>query len=148
MKVPFGIGQIGKAFQRDHAAQLHFPVARVRADGTGVFILPDEAIKLLHGSVAQWSERGLERTAAELGLGNVASLLGGAAHRVLKRIGLGPDVLDYYWQKKRNSRTTPARAWTFYSSSPSARKSSKALRPAVISTGAASETFRQANGGF
>ena len=36
-KVPFGIWQIGKAFsQRNYTTQLHFPLARVRADGTGV----------------------------------------------------------------------------------------------------------------
>jgi len=36
-KVPFGIAQVGKAFARSHPAQLHLPLPRVRADGTGIF---------------------------------------------------------------------------------------------------------------
>ena len=41
LKLPFGIGQVGKAFRNEiNPAQLHIPFARVRADGDRVLLPP------------------------------------------------------------------------------------------------------------
>jgi len=50
-----------KHFATKSTAQLHLPLARVRADGTRIFIRPDEAIDAISGRVA---------IAAEIGIGN------------------------------------------------------------------------------
>ena len=56
-KVPFGICQIGKAFRNEVTPRnFTFRSREFEQMELEFFIAPDEAIRLLHGSVAQWSE--------------------------------------------------------------------------------------------
>jgi glycyl-tRNA synthetase len=64
------------------------------------FIPPDEAIKLLHGSVAQWSETAdLREPQPNWGWEMWHRYWVAQRTEFYRRIGLGPDVLDYHWQK-------------------------------------------------
>jgi glycyl-tRNA synthetase len=65
------------------------------------FIPPDEAIQLLHGSVAGWHD-GADLNAPQPNWGWEMWHRYWVAQRTefYRRIGLGADVLDYYWQKK------------------------------------------------
>ena len=51
--------------QRSHAAQFHFPHARVRADGNGIFLPPEEGIKWYEFWVAErlrwWEAQGMKK---------------------------------------------------------------------------------------
>jgi glycyl-tRNA synthetase len=99
-KVPFGICQIGKAFRNEVTPRnFTFRSREFEQMELEFFIVPDEAIRLIHGSVAQWSE-GADLSAPQPNWG------WGMWHRywVAQRtayyasIGLGADVLDYHWQ--------------------------------------------------
>ena len=102
VKVPFGIGQIGKAFRNEITPRnFTFRSREFEQMELEFFIAPDEAIKLLHGSVAPWHE--------DADLGEPQPNWGWEMwHRywVTQRtkfyegVGLGADVLDYYWQKR------------------------------------------------
>ena len=102
VKVPFGIGQIGKAFRNEITPRnFTFRSREFEQMELEFFIPPDEAIQLLHGSVAQWSE-GADLSAPQPNWGWEMWHRYWVAQRTefYGRIGLGPDVLDYYWQKK------------------------------------------------
>ena len=57
VKIPFGIGQIGKAF-RNEITPRNFTVRSREFEQMELefFIPPDEAVRLIHGGVAAWSE--------------------------------------------------------------------------------------------
>ena len=63
------------------------------------FIAPDEAIRLLHGSVAQWSESAdLSTPQPNWGWEMWHRYWVAQRTAYYHGIGLGPDVLDYHWQ--------------------------------------------------
>ena len=102
VKVPFGIGQIGKAFRNEITPRnFTFRSREFEQMELEFFIPPDEAIQLLYGSVAQWSE-GADLSAPQPNWGWEMWHRYWVAQRTefYRRIGLGADVLDYYWQKK------------------------------------------------
>jgi glycyl-tRNA synthetase len=102
VKIPFGIGQIGKAFRNEITPRnFTFRSREFEQMELEFFIPPDEAIQLLHGSVAQWSE-GADLSAPQPNWGWEMWHRYWVAQRTefYRRIGLGADVLDYYWQKK------------------------------------------------
>ena len=100
-KVPFGICQIGKAFRNEVTPRnFTFRSREFEQMELEFFIAPDEAIRILHGSVAAWSE-GADLSAPQPNWGwemwhhywekqRVAYYAG---------IGLGADRLDYHRQK-------------------------------------------------
>ena len=102
VKVPFGIGQIGKAFRNEITPRnFTFRSREFEQMELEFFIPPDEAVQLLYGSVAQWSE-GADLSAPQPNWGWEMWHRYWVAQRTefYRRIGLGTDVLDYYWQKK------------------------------------------------
>ena len=100
-KVPFGICQIGKAFRNEVTPRnFTFRSREFEQMELEFFIAPDEAIRILHGAVASWSE-GADLSAPQPNWGwemwhhywekqRVAYYAG---------IGLGADRLDYHRQK-------------------------------------------------
>ncbi len=102
VKVPFGIGQIGKAFRNEITPRnFTFRSREFEQMELEFFIAPDEAIQLLHGSVVQWSESA-DLSAPQPNWGWEMWHRYWVAQRTefYSRIGLGAEVLDYYWQKK------------------------------------------------
>ncbi len=102
VKVPFGIGQIGKAFRNEITPRnFTFRSREFEQMELEFFIAPDEAIQLFHGSVMQWSE-GADLSKPQPNWGWEMWHRYWVAQRTefYKKIGLGPDVLDYHWQKK------------------------------------------------
>jgi glycyl-tRNA synthetase len=101
VKVPFGIGQIGKAFRNEITPRNYtFRSRELEQMELELLIPPDEAIRLMHGSVAQWSE-GADLSEPQPNWGWAMWHRYWVAQRTefYRRIGLGPDVLDYHWQK-------------------------------------------------
>ncbi|MGB8355716.1 MAG: glycine--tRNA ligase, partial [Chthoniobacteraceae bacterium] len=101
VKVPFGIGQIGKAFRNEITPRNYtFRSREFEQMELEFFIAPDEAIRLQHGNVENWTE-GADLSEPRPNWGWEMW------HRywVVQRtnyyasIGLGADVLDYHWQK-------------------------------------------------
>jgi len=100
-KVPFGICQIGKAFRNEVTPRNYtFRSREFEQMELEFFIPPDEVIRILHGSVAEWSETA-DLSAPQPNWGwdmwhhywekeRVAYYAG---------IGLGADLLDYHRQK-------------------------------------------------
>ena len=84
--------------QRNQSAQFHVPLARVRADGTGIFH-PARRTGAVEGSRAG-RERVPERTAIELGLGSSGTNIGRRNGSLVREYRLGHDTLDVYWQKQ------------------------------------------------
>ncbi len=102
VRVPFGIGQIGKAFRNEITPRnFTFRSREFEQMELEFFIAPDEAIQLLYGSVVQWSESA-DLSAPQPNWGWEMWHRYWVAQRTefYSRIGLGADVLDYYWQKK------------------------------------------------
>jgi glycyl-tRNA synthetase len=102
VKVPFGIGQIGKAFRNEVTPKnFTFRSREFEQMELEFFIRPDEAVKLIHGSVATWSE-GADLSAPKPDWGWEMWHRYWVAQRTAyyASIGLGTDVLDYYWQSK------------------------------------------------
>jgi glycyl-tRNA synthetase len=102
VKVPFGIGQIGKAFRNEITPRnFTFRSREFEQMELEFFIPPDEAIQLLHGSVALWSE-GADLSEPQPNWGWELWHRYWVTQRTefYQRIGLGPEVLDYYWQKQ------------------------------------------------
>ncbi len=101
VRLPFGIGQIGKAFRNEITPRNYiFRSREFEQMELEFFIKPDEAIRLLHGSVVGWQE-GVDLSEPQPNWGWemwhrywVQQRTNYYAH-----IGLGADVLDYYWQK-------------------------------------------------
>ena len=101
VSVPFGIGQIGKAFRNEITPRnFTFRSREFEQMELEFFILPDEAVRLLHGGVAEWSE-GADLSSPQPNWGWEMWHRYWVAQRTefYNRIGLGADVLDYYWQK-------------------------------------------------
>jgi glycyl-tRNA synthetase len=99
IKVPFGIGQIGKAFRNEVTPKnFTFRSREFEQMELEFFIKPDEAVEVICGEVAQWSE-GADLSEPKLNWGWEMW------HRYWVRertkfyegIGLG-DVLKYHWQ--------------------------------------------------
>jgi glycyl-tRNA synthetase len=102
VKVPFGIGQIGKAFRNEVTPKnFTFRSREFEQMELEFFIKPDEAVSLIHGSVAAWRE-GADLSEPKPDWGWEMWHRYWVAQRTAyyASIGLGTDVLDYYWQSK------------------------------------------------
>jgi len=102
VKVPFGICQIGKAFRNEVTPRnFTFRSREFEQMELEFFIPPDEAVRLVHGSVAAWSE-GADLSSPQPNWGWEMWHRYWVAQRTAyyAGIGLGPDVLDYFWQGK------------------------------------------------
>lgn len=100
VKVPFGICQIGKAFRNEVTPKNYtFRSREFEQMELEFFIKPDEAIEAVHGSVAPWSE-GADLTEPQDNWGWELWHRYWVDQRTkfYASIGLGADVLDYYWQ--------------------------------------------------
>ena len=102
VKVPFGIGQIGKAFRNEITPRnFTFRSREFEQMELEFFIKPDEAVRLISGSVAQWSERAdLSEPQPNWGWEMWHRYWVAQRTAYYAGIGLGPEVLDYHWQKK------------------------------------------------
>jgi len=101
VRVPFGIGQIGKAFRNEITPRNYiFRSREFEQMELEFFIKPDEAIRLLHGSVSAWHE-GADLTEPQPNWGWEMwhRYWVDQRTRYYAGIGLGSDVLDYHWQK-------------------------------------------------
>ncbi len=99
--VPFGIGQIGKAFRNEVTPRnFTFRSREFEQMELEFFIKPDEAIEAVCGNVATWSE-GADLSEPRPNWGWEMWHRYWVAQRTAyyAGIGLGADVLDYYWQK-------------------------------------------------
>jgi glycyl-tRNA synthetase len=99
-KVPFGICQIGKAFRNEVTPRnFTFRSREFEQMELEFFIKPDEAIRILHGSVATWSESA-DLSAPRPNWGWEMWHRYWVAQRTAyyHSIGLKDDVLDYHWQ--------------------------------------------------
>ena len=102
VKVPFGIGQIGKAFRNEITPRnFTFRSREFEQMELEFFIPPDEAVRLIHGCVAEWSE-GADLSTPQPDWGWDMWHRYWVAQRTAyyAGIGLGPEVLAYHWQKK------------------------------------------------
>ena len=102
VKVPFGIGQIGKAFRNEITPRNYtFRSREFEQMELEFFIPPDEAVRLLCGSVAEWNA-GADLSEPQPNWGWEMWHRYWVAKRTefYSGIGLGADVLDYHWQKK------------------------------------------------
>jgi glycyl-tRNA synthetase len=102
VKVPFGICQIGKAFRNEVTPKnFTFRSREFEQMELEFFIKPDEAVKLIHGSVAVWSEGAdLSEPKPDWGWDLWHRYWVAQRTAYYASIGLGQDVLDYYWQEK------------------------------------------------
>jgi glycyl-tRNA synthetase len=102
VKVPFGIGQIGKAFRNEVTPKnFTFRSREFEQMELEFFIKPDEAVRLIHGKVAAWSE-GADLSTPKPDWGWEMWHRYWVAQRTAyyNSIGLGGKDLDYYWQSK------------------------------------------------
>ncbi len=101
VKVPFGICQIGKAFRNEVTPKnFTFRSREFEQMELEFFIKPDEAVEILTGAPAQaWSE-GADLSEPRPNWGWDMWHRYWVAQRTAyyNSIGLGTDVLDYYWQ--------------------------------------------------
>lgn len=100
VKVPFGICQIGKAFRNEVTPKnFTFRSREFEQMELEFFIRPDEAVEILCGTVAQWSE-GADLSAPQPNWGWDLWHRYWVAQRTAyyNSIGLGADVLDYHIQ--------------------------------------------------
>ncbi|MCE9610596.1 MAG: glycine--tRNA ligase [Chthoniobacter sp.] len=100
-KVPFGICQIGKAFRNEVTPRnFTFRSREFEQMELEFFIAPDEAIRILHGAVATWSE-GADLSTPQPNWGWEMWHHYWEKQRVAyyDGIGLGADLLDYHRQK-------------------------------------------------
>ena len=102
VKVPFGIGQIGKAFRNEVTPKnFTFRSREFEQMELEFFIKPDEAVSLIHGSVAAWREgEDLSEPKPDWGWEMWHRYWVAQRTAYYASIGLGTDVLDYYWQSK------------------------------------------------
>jgi glycyl-tRNA synthetase len=104
VKVPFGIGQIGKAFRNEVTPKnFTFRSREFEQMELEFFIRPDEAVQLIHGAVAAWSE-GADLSVPKPDWGwelwHRYWLAQSTAYYA--SIGLGAEDLDYTWQTKED----------------------------------------------
>lgn len=100
IKVPFGICQIGKAFRNEVTPRnFTFRSREFEQMELEFFIPPDEAIRLIHGQVAKWSETA-DLTTPQPDWGWEMWHRYWVKQRTDYYAGIGLDVsvLDYYWQ--------------------------------------------------
>ena len=99
IKVPFGIGQIGKAFRNEVTPKnFTFRSREFEQMELEFFIKPDEAVEIIHGAVAQWSEGAdLSVPQENWGWEMWHRYWVQERTRFYEGIGLG-DVLEYFWQ--------------------------------------------------
>ncbi len=101
VKVPFGICQIGKAFRNEVTPRnFTFRSREFEQMELEFFIAPDEAIRILHGAVAAWSE-GADLATPRRNWGWEMWHHYWEKQRVAyyESIGLGADLLDFHRQK-------------------------------------------------
>jgi len=101
VRMPFGIGQIGKAFRNEITPRNYiFRSREFEQMELEFFIKPDEAIRLLHGAVAAWHEGAdLSEPRPNWGWEMWHRYWVEQRTKYYAGIGLGADVLDYHWQK-------------------------------------------------
>jgi glycyl-tRNA synthetase len=100
VKVPFGIGQIGKAFRNEVTPKnFTFRSREFEQMELEFFIRPDEVVKLIHGEVAAWHE-GADLSEPQPHWGWEMWHRYWLAQRAAyyAGIGLGSEVLDTTWQ--------------------------------------------------
>ncbi len=100
VRVPFGIAQIGKAFRNEITPRnFTFRSREFEQMELEFFIKPDEATRLLHGTVDTWRE-GADLSEPKPTWGWDMWHRYWVAQRTAyyESIGLGADVLDYAWQ--------------------------------------------------
>jgi glycyl-tRNA synthetase len=100
LKVPFGIAQIGKAFRNEiNPRNYTFRSREFEQMELEFFIKPDEAIEAVCGSVQPWSESAdLSVPQDNWGWEMWHRYWVDQRTKFYNSIGLGNDVLDYYWQ--------------------------------------------------
>ncbi len=100
VKVPFGICQIGKAFRNEVTPKNYtFRSREFEQMEIEFFIKPDEAIEIVCGSVAGWTEGAdLSEPQDNWGWELWHRYWVDQRTKFYADIGLGADVLDYYWQ--------------------------------------------------
>ena len=99
VKVPFGIGQIGKAFRNEVTPKnFTFRSREFEQMELEFFIKPDEAVEIISGKVAAWSEGAdLNEPKPDWGWEMWHRYWVDQRTKFYQSIGLG-DVLQYYWQ--------------------------------------------------
>lgn len=99
VKVPFGICQIGKAFRNEVTPKnFTFRSREFEQMELEFFIKPDEAVEIISGEVAKWSEGAdLSEPQANWGWDMWHRYWVDQRTKFYQSIGLG-DVLEYYWQ--------------------------------------------------
>ncbi len=100
VKVPFGICQIGKAFRNEVTPRnFTFRSREFEQMELEFFIAPDEAIHLIHGQVAAWSESAdLSTPQPNWGWEMWHRYWVAQRTAYYAGIGLGSEVLAYHWQ--------------------------------------------------
>jgi glycyl-tRNA synthetase len=99
VKVPFGIGQIGKAFRNEVTPKnFTFRSREFEQMELEFFIKPDEAVEIISGEVAKWHEGAdLSEPQPNWGWELWHRYWVDQRTKFYQGIGLG-DVLEYYWQ--------------------------------------------------
>ena len=99
VKVPFGICQIGKAFRNEVTPKnFTFRSREFEQMELEFFIKPDEAVEIISGEVATWSEGAdLSEPQPNWGWDMWHRYWVDQRTKFYQSIGLG-DVLEYYWQ--------------------------------------------------
>lgn len=99
VKVPFGIGQIGKAFRNEVTPKnFTFRSREFEQMELEFFIKPDEAVEIISGEVAAWHEGAdLSEPQPNWGWEMWHRYWVDQRTKFYEGIGLG-DVLEYYWQ--------------------------------------------------
>jgi glycyl-tRNA synthetase len=103
IKVPFGICQIGKAFRNEITPRnFTFRSREFEQMELEFFIRPDEAVRIIHGSVERWNrDADLSEPKPNWGWEMWHRYWVDQRTRYYESIGLGKEVLDYYWQAKQ-----------------------------------------------
>ena len=104
VKIPFGIGQIGKAFRNEVTPKnFTFRSREFEQMELEFFIRPDEAVRLIHGSVAAWNEGAdLSQPKPDWGWELWHRYWLSQRTAYYASIGLGAEDLAYAWQTKED----------------------------------------------
>ena len=102
VKIPFGIGQIGKAFRNEVTPKnFTFRSREFEQMELEFFIRPDDAVRLIHGSVAAWNEGAdLSQPKPDWGWELWHRYWLSQRTAYYASIGLGAEDLAYAWQTK------------------------------------------------
>ncbi len=103
-KIPFGICQIGKAFRNEVTPKnFTFRSREFEQMELEFFIKPDEAVEIIHGAVAPWTEGAdLSEPQPNWGWEMWHRYWVQERTRFYHSIGLTSEILDYYWQTKED----------------------------------------------